>query len=106
MFLCTVSDAIDIFVEHFSSLDLTKVKTKRAESFTLILNPERFLYSKATMEWDAIESEDKLHAKLEGAYRTVMQDPAVPDECKKGLEVALNYHQNKRQNTSKWAVEK
>ena len=54
------------------------------------------------MEPDAnIESEDKFHTELEGAYIKVMQDPAVSDEYKKGLEVALNFHQNKRQKTSK-----
>ena len=119
MFLYAVSGAIDILVEHFSSLDLTKVKSKRVESFTVgcrdpdflfinvcelqtkreIKEPKRFLYSKATMEPDAIESEDKFHAELEGAYRTVMQDPVVSDECKKCFTVALNYHQNKRQKT-------
>ena len=35
MFLYAVSDAIDILVAHFSSLNLTKVETKRAKSFTV-----------------------------------------------------------------------
>ena len=78
----------------FLFINVCELQTKRE-----IKEPKRFLYSKATMEPDAIESEDKFHAELEGAYRTMMQDPVVSDECKKCFTVALNYHQNKRQKT-------
>ena len=53
------------------------------------------------MEPDAIESEEKHYVKMEGAYRKVIQDPALPDECKKGLEIALNFCQKKRYKKSK-----
>ena len=103
MSLYSVSNAIDILVEHFSSLDMTKVENKRAQSFTMGWREPDFLstnvhelqtkrqienlerYSKATMELDAIESEEKLHIKMEGDYRKVMQDPTLPDKCKKGF---------------------
>ena len=64
MFLHVVSNAIDILVEHFSSINLAKVTNKRHNAFQMgwrepdflstsvhdlktrrmIINPERFLY--------------------------------------------------------------
>ena len=116
MFLHVMSYAIDILVAHFSSLD------KRAESFSVgwrepdflftnvhelqtkreIIEPQRFLYSKAMMEPDAnTKSDDKLHAEFEAAYRRTMPDPVISEECKKGLKGMMNFHQNKRHKTSK-----
>ena len=45
MFLYAVSDAIDILVAHFSFLNLTKVKTKRAESFMVRWREPDFLFT-------------------------------------------------------------
>ena len=100
-----MSNAIDILVEHFTSLNFIRVENKRAESFTVgwkeshflsanvrelqtkrqIENPERFLYSKANMEPNAIDCEDKHHTKMEVAYSLVMRDPRIPKNCKKDL---------------------
>ena len=69
MFLHAVLNAIDNLVEHFSSMDLAKVGKKRDNAFRMgrrepdflstsghdlktrrmIINPERFLYSRANM---------------------------------------------------------
>ena len=120
MFLYAVSDAIDILVAHFSSLDLTKFESKGAKSFSVgrrepgflftnvhelqtkreIIEPQRFLYSKAMMEPDT-KSDNELHAEFKAAYRRLMQDPAISEECKKGLEEIMNFHQNKRHKASK-----
>ena len=74
MFLHAVSNAIDILVEHFSSIDLAKVANKRHDAFQMgwrepdflstsvcdlktrimIINPERFLYSRANMNLNPI----------------------------------------------------
>ena len=122
MFLYAVSDAIDILVAHFSSLDLTKFESKRAELFSVgrrepgflftnvhelqtkreIIEPQRFLYSKAMMELDAnTKSDNELHVEFKAAYRRPMQDPAISEEYKKGLEEIMNFHQNKRYKASK-----
>ena len=107
-----MSNTIDIVVEHFTSLNLTKVKNKRAELFTVewkesdllstnvcelqtktqIENPERFLYSKANIELNAIKCEDKHHAEMEGAYSLLIRDPRIPDNCNKDLEEVRNFH--------------
>ena len=69
IFLHAVSTAIDISVEHFSSMDLAKVTNKRHNAFKMgwkepdfrstsvcdlqtrrmIINPERFLYTRANV---------------------------------------------------------
>ena len=98
-FLYAVSNAIDILVEHFSSLDLEKVGHKRAEAwekgwwepdfmFTdqrglqtkrLIINPERFLYSRANMNLNAIKllNRDDIQPEL----RTFEGRVAYHQEC-------------------------
>ena len=80
----------------FLSANVHELQTKRH-----IENSERFLNSKANMELNAIESEDKHHAKMEGAYSLVMRNPRIPDNCKKDLEEARNFHWNKRQKRLK-----
>ena len=45
MFLYVVPSAIDILVEYFSSLSLTKVKSKRAESWTVGWREPDFLFT-------------------------------------------------------------
>ena len=88
MFLHAVSNAIDILVEHFSSIYLAKVTNKRDDAFRMgwrepdclstsvrnlktrrmIINPERFLYSRANMNPNTIEIENRFHAEMEGGY--------------------------------------
>ena len=94
MFLHAVSTAIDILVEHFSSMDLAKVANKRHDAFKIgwkepdfrstsvcnlqtrrmIISPERFLYSRANMDLNPIEEENRLHAKMEGGYIVMLRD--------------------------------
>ena len=82
IFLHAVSNAIDILVEHFSSIDLAKVTNKRHDAFQMgwreqdflstsvcdlktrrmIINPELFLYSRANMNPNPIEFENRFHA--------------------------------------------
>ena len=93
MFLYAVSNAIDILVKHFSSIDLAKVTNKRADAFRMgcrepdflftcvhklktkrmIINPQRFLYSRANMNLNAIELENRFHAQMEGGYRLALR---------------------------------
>ena len=81
MFLHAVSTVIDILVELFSSMDLAKVANTRHDVFKMgwkepdfqstsvcdlqtrrtIINPERFLYSRANMNSNPIEEENRLH---------------------------------------------
>ena len=88
MFLHAVSNAIDILVEHFSSIYLAKVTNKRDNAFRIgwrkpdflstsvhnlkarrmIINPERFLYSRANTNPNTIEIENRFHAQMEGGY--------------------------------------
>ena len=94
MFLHAVSNAIDILVEHFSSINLAKVANKRNDAFRMgwrepdflstsvhdlqtrrmIMNPERFLYSKANMNPNPIEVDNRFHAKMEGGYSIMLRD--------------------------------
>ena len=94
MFLHTVSNAIDILVEHFSSMDLAKATKKRDDAFRtgwrepdllstsmhalktrrMIINPERFLYSKANMNPNPIEVENRCHAQMEAGYSVMLRD--------------------------------
>ena len=53
------------------------------------------------LELNAIDCEDKHHAKMEGAYSLVMRDPRIPKNCKKDLEEARNFHWDKRQKRLK-----
>ena len=125
MFLYAVIVAIDIFVTHFSLLDLKEVKSKRDQAFIVgwrqldflftnmcdllhkreIINPERFLNSKTTMERYAnIKDEDQIHAEFEALYRRTLQDEGLSDECKKGLQDAINLH--KQPKRKKWTVQR
>ena len=74
-----------------------ELQTKRE-----IIDPQRFLYSKATMEPDAnIKTKDKLHAEFKADYRTALQDRMLSHECKKVFEKGLNFHMNKKHKTTK-----
>ena len=97
MFLHAVSNAIDILVEHFSSMDLAKVAKKRDNAFRMgwrepdflstsvcnlktrrmIINPERFLYSRANMNLNPKEVENRFHAQMEGGYSLMLRDPSM-----------------------------
>ena len=97
IFLHAVSNAIDILMEHFSSIDLAKVANKRDDAFRMgwrepdflstsvhnlktrrmIINPERFLYSRANMNPNAIELENRFHAQMEGGYSLMLRDPSM-----------------------------
>ena len=120
MFLHAVSNAIDILVEHFSSMDLAKVTKKRDDAFRMgwrepdflstsvsddlktrrmIINPERFLYSRANMNPNPIEVENRFHAQMEGGYSLTLRDPSMSPSLRMAMEERLNYHkecQNKR----------
>ena len=125
IFLHAVSNAIDILVEHFSSIDLAKVANKRNDAFRMgwrepdflstsvhnlkarrmIINPERFLYSRANMNPNAIELENRFHAQMEGGYSLMLRDPSMSPTLRTAMEERLNYHKecqekNKRQKTS------
>ena len=125
MFLHAVSNATDILGEHFSSIDLAKVTNKRAEAFSMrwrepdfmstsvcdlktrrmIRNPERFLYSRANMNPNAIEIENRFHAQMERGYSLMLRDPSMSSSLRMAMEERLNYHKkcqdkNKRQKTS------
>ena len=125
MFLHAVSNAIDILVEHFSSMDLAKVAKKRDDAFSMgwrepefmstsvsdlktrrmIINPERFLYSRANMNPNAIEVENRFHAQMEDGYSLTLRDPSMSPSLRTAMEERLNYHKecqekNKRQKTS------
>ena len=124
MFLHAVSIAIDILVEHFSSIDLAKVANKRHDAFKMgwkdpnclstsvcdlqtrrmIINPERFLYSRANMNPNPIEDENRLYAKMEGDCIVMMRDSMSPT-VGASIEERLNFHRecwekNKRQKKS------
>ena len=120
-----VSNAIDILVEHFSSINLAKVTNKRANAFSMgwrepdflftgvcelktkriIINPARFLYSRANMHLYAIERENRFLSQLEGGYSVVLRDPNMSPDLRTTMEERVNYHKecqekNKRQRTS------
>ena len=44
-------------------------KTRR-----MIMNPERFLYSKANMNPNPIEVDNRFHAQMEGGYSIMLRD--------------------------------
>ena len=125
MFLHLLSNAIDILVEHFSSIDLAKVTNKRHNAFQMgwrepdflstsvhdlktrrmIINPERFLYSRANMNPNPIEVENRFHAQMEEGYSLTLRDPSMSPTLKMAMEERLNYHKEcqektKRQKTS------
>ena len=125
MFLHAVSNAIDILVEHFSSMDLAKVAKKRDNAFRMgwrepdflstsvhalktrrmIINPEKFLYSKANMNPNPIEVENRFHAQMGGDYSVMLRDQSMSPSLRTAMEERLNYHKecqekNKRQKTS------
>ena len=122
MFLHAVSNAIDILVEHFSSIDLAKVANKRHDAFKMgwreldflstsvhnlktrrmITNPERFLYSKGNMNPNPIEVENRFHAQKEGGYSLTLRD-SMSQTLRMAMEERLNYHKEcgeKRQKKS------
>ena len=124
MFLHAVSTAIDILVEHFSSMDFAKVTNMRHDAFKMgwkesdfrstsvrdlqtrrmIIKPERFLYSRANMNPNPIEDEDRLHAEMEEGYIVVLRDSMSPT-VRAAMEERLNFHRkcqekNKRQKKS------
>ena len=124
MFLHAVSNAIDILVGHFSSINLAKVADKRHNAFQMgwrepdflstsvcnlktrrmIINPERFLYSSANMNPNPIELENRFHAQMEGGYSLMLRDSMSPT-LRMAMEERLNYHKecqekNKRQKKS------
>ena len=125
MILHAVSNAIDILVEHFSLMDLAKVAKKRDDAFSMgwrepefmstsvsnlktrrmIINPERFLYSRANINPNPIEVEKRFHAQMERGYNLTLRDPSMPPSLRMAMEERLNYHKecqekNKRQKTS------
>ena len=120
MFLHAVSTAIDILVEHFSSMDLAKVTNKRHDTFKLgwkepdfwstsvcdlqtrrtIINPERFLYSRANMNPNSIEVENRFHAEMEGGYSITLRDSMSPT-LRMGMEERLNYHKECREKNKR-----
>ena len=106
MLLHTVSNAIDILVEHFSSMDLAKVAKKRDNAFRMgwrepgflstsvhdlktrrmIVNPERFLYSRANMNLNPIELENRFHSQVEGGYSLMLRDPSMSPTLRTAME--------------------
>ena len=116
MFLYAVSNAIDILVEHFSLIDLAKVSNKRHDAFKMewrepdflstsvhdlkarrmIINPERFLYSRANINPNPIEVENRFHAQMEGGYSLTLSDSMSPT-LRMAMEERLNYHKESRE---------
>ena len=77
-----------------------KLKTKK-----MIINPERFLYSRANMNPNAIELENRFHAQMEVGYSLALRDPSMSPNLRMAMEERLKYHKecqdkNKRQRTS------
>ena len=76
------------------------LKTKR-----MIINPERFLYSKANMNPNPIEVENRFHTQIGGGYSVMLRDQSMSPSLRMAMEERLNYHKecqekNKRQKTS------
>ena len=70
----------------------------------MIINPERFLYSRANMNLNPIEEENRLHAKMEGGYIVMLMDSMSPT-VRVAMEERLNFlreyrEKNKRQKKS------
>ena len=68
------------------------------------MNPERFLYSRANMNPNGIEDENRLHAEMEGGYIVMLRDSMSPT-VRVTMEERLNFHRecwekNKRQKKS------
>ena len=124
MFLHAVLTAIDILVEHFSSMDLAKFANMRHDAFKMgwkepdflstsvhdlqtrrmIMNPERFLYSRANMNPNPIQDENSLHAEKEGGYIVMLRD-SMSLTVRAAMEERLNFYRecwekNKRQKKS------
>ena len=115
MFLHAVSTTIDILVEHFNSIDLAKVANKRHNAFKMgwkepdflytsvrdlqtrraIINPERFLYSRANP--NPIEDENRLHAEMEGGYIVMLRD-SMSATLRAAMEDRLNFHRECLEN--------
>ena len=115
MFIHAVMHAVDILIEHFSTLDLRDVKRKCNKTFNKgwkelefrmttvhdlqtkrqIQNPDRFIHCKATMEPElAGAREDQLHADFAEYYRKALQEPDLSDECRKLFEDTMNSPKN------------
>ena len=45
-----------------------------------------------------IKAEDQIHAEFEALYRRTLQDEGLSDECKKGLQDAINLHKQPKRN--------
>ena len=70
----------------------------------MIINPERFLYSRANMHPNVIELLNRFHAQMEHSYVEVLRDDIQP-KLRTTLEGRVAYHQecqerNIRQKTS------
>ena len=79
---------------------MRNLKTRR-----MIINPERFLYSRANINPNAIEVENRFHAQMEGGYSLMQRDSSMSPTLRTAMEERLNYHKecqenNKRQKTS------
>ena len=61
-------------------------------------NTQRFVYSKANMNLDAIELENKLRAKMKGNYSLVLKDTRLSDNVRMALEERMNYHKECQEN--------
>ena len=62
----------------------------------MIINPERFLYSRVNMNPNPIEDEDRLHAKMEGGYIVMLRDSMFPT-VRAAMEERLNFHRECRE---------
>ena len=57
-----------------------------------------YAVSKAHMNPDAIELENKFHAKMKGAYSLVLKDARLSDDVRMALEEGMNYHEECQEN--------
>ena len=58
----------------------------------MIANPERFLYSRANMNLNAIKLENRFHAQLEGGYILALKHQRISPDLRASMEERLNYH--------------
>ena len=112
---------LTFLVEHFSSMDLAKVTNKRHDAFKLgwkepdfqstsvhnlqtrrtIINPERFLSSRANMNLNPMEIENRFHAQMEGGYSLTLRDPSMSPSFRMAMEERLNYHKECREKNKR-----
>ena len=73
-----------------------ELKTRR-----MIINPERFQYSRANIYSNAIELENRFHSQLEGGYSLMLMDPSMSPDLRTVMEERLNLHKECQENNER-----